>query len=282
WKNKSEVYHINYGKLSDGSTLYSFTNISDYEETKQLLYNLLVLLFVVTVILIVGAAYYIAIKPVRAYEEMLDQHKAFIQNASHELKTPIASMSLGVDYINAADGSKLSEKSQNALTKMKKEIYYAQSLIIKTLNIEESKKQIENINISKIIDDIIEQQYNLQGVHIQKNYKPSLLHKIDSVIFTQMVTILVDNAIKHNDQSVQVEVSAWKSKEDLTIVVQDNGIGIQREQVEKIFNRHYKVNKASDGSGIGLDILKNLVSEVNGTLEVQSEPNNKTRFILNL
>lgn len=265
-----------------GQKLYSFTNITDYEETKQLLNNLLVLLFIVTVILIVGAAYYIAIKPVRAYEAMLVQHKEFIQNASHELKTPIASLSLGIDYINALEGNSLTEQSRNSLKKMKSEISYAQSLIVKTLNIEINKQTTSTIDISQLLDDVIEQQNGLNDIRIQKDYKDGILYNIDSVIFTQMITILVDNAIKHNESNIQLRISARKTKKGLKVDVEDNGKGIQQDQLNKIFDRYYKVNKEEDGSGIGLHILKSIVSEVNGTISVESSPNKKTRFILNL
>lgn len=119
-------------------TIYSITDVSDYEETKDLLYNLMLFLMLFTLILIVGAAYYLAIKPIRAYEEMLQEHQTFIQNTTHEMKTPIASVSLGIDYIKALE-SDLSEQSLQSLTKMKQEINYMQSLISKTLNISSEK-----------------------------------------------------------------------------------------------------------------------------------------------
>ncbi|KAA1039563.1 HAMP domain-containing histidine kinase [Macrococcus equipercicus] len=281
WKHHHFYYQIDKGLLNDGSMVYSLSDSSDYEETKILLYNLLLVLLLITLVLIVGAAYYLAIKPVRAYELMLERHRVFIQNASHEMKTPLASVSLGIDYVNALEGTHLSDGSKNALSKMKNEVRYLQSLITRTLNIRQEDDAVMMINAAEVLDELIEQQNDLYAVKVRPAYEHPLYYMIAPDKLKQMVTILLDNAVKHNSPEVSIELLA-KVEGGLRIEVLDNGQGIDAKRIERIFDRYYRGNPSIDGSGIGLTLLKELVTEMGGTIEVKSELNKKTSFILNL
>lgn len=277
YEGSAGVFNINKDSVNR-QTIYSITDVSDYEETKDLLYNLMLFLMLFTLLLIVGAAYYLAIKPIRAYEEMLQEHQTFIQNTTHEMKTPIASVSLGIDYIKALEPD-LSELSLQSLTKMKQEINYMQSLISKTLNIS-SKEDAVPVNIIPILNYTIKQFENLFQIKVERIYETSIIYAVDEEDIKQIMTILLDNAIKHNDSLVSISVKAIIKEKRLVLEVADNGVGIRQDQIPFVFNRYYRGNNETEGSGIGLDILKVIVKQYSGTIEVQSEQNKQTKFIL--
>ncbi|TDM05211.1 sensor histidine kinase [Macrococcus lamae] len=281
WNVEGYNFQINSGKLQDGSRVYSLLDMSDYEETKTLLLNLLLVLMVLTLILSLGAAYYIAVKPIRAYEKMLAEHRKFIQNASHELKTPIAAISLGVDYVKALDSAHLSAGSKEALEKIKNEVNYTQQLIVKTLHIA-ADEDIRLIDVAEVLNDVVKQQQSLQGADITAHYEQPLEYRASPVVVKQMVTILIDNAVKHNDRDIQINVAAEKNKEGLRIEVSDNGRGIEARHINRIFDRYYRGDTRAAGTGIGLALLKDLVQQAGGTIEVKSQQNKKTSFILKI
>ncbi|MGV2929089.1 HAMP domain-containing sensor histidine kinase [Macrococcus capreoli] len=279
YEGTSGIFYIIKDRM-DQKTIYSITDVSDYEETKDLLYNLMLFLMLFTLLFIVGAAYYLAIKPIRAYEEMLRSHQTFLQNTTHEMKTPIASVSLGIDYIKALEPN-LTDKSLQSISKMKQEIQYIQSLISKTLNIS-SKIDRVAVNIIPILDYTIEQFENLFQMKIERNYDASIIYTVNEDDIKQIMTILLDNAIKHNCQLVDIRVKAMIKEQHLILEVIDNGIGIQQDQIPFIFDRYYRGNTGIEGSGLGLDILKLIIKQYNGTIEVQSEQYKQTKFILTL
>lgn len=279
WKTNGNHLQVESGLLNNGRTLYSLTDMTDYEETKTLLFNILTGLMFLTFLLSIGTAYYIAVKPIRVYEKMLKQHKEFIQDASHEMKTPLAAISLGVDYIKALDGTNISDHSKNSLNKIKEEIQYVQSLISNILQTETSE-EIKSVDVARILDGVIEQQKQLNNVDIIRVYNQPLNYQISEVLLKQMMTLLIDNAIKHNHSDVKVTVRATLVSERLVIEVSDNGRGIDAQHMERIFDRYYRGNTSAVGSGIGLSLLKNLVQQTGGTLEVKSEKDKKTSFVL--
>ena len=97
----------------------------------------------------------------------------------------------------------------------------------------------------------------------------------------QLLVILVDNALKFTDVGGEISISCVKNASSIVLAVEDNGIGIPKEDIPKIFNRFYQVEKSrttNEGSGLGLSIAKWIVDTHQGTIKVTSEPHKKTRF----
>ena len=93
--------------------------------------------------------------------------------------------------------------------------------------------------------------------------------------------ILIDNALKFTDVGGEIRLSCVKTASSIVLAVEDNGIGISKEDIPKIFDRFYQVEEsrtANEGSGLGLSIAKWIVEAHQGTIKVTSEPNKKTRF----
>lgn len=97
-----------------------------------------------------------------------------------------------------------------------------------------------------------------------------------------MINILLENAFHHNSEEVQVSLSVFETINGIQIEVYDNGKGISKSDQNKIFQRFYQVDNNNKGSGIGLSLLENIVSQYNGTIDVQSQLEKGTKFIIKL
>ncbi len=100
--------------------------------------------------------------------------------------------------------------------------------------------------------------------------------------YNQMIINLVDNAIKYTELNGVVNIRTKQDKNNILFWVEDTGVGISKEHLDRIFERFYRVDKARSraegGTGLGLAIVKHIVLSINGTIEVESEPKKGTKF----
>ena len=110
--------------------------------------------------------------------------------------------------------------------------------------------------------------------------------KADRNMFTVMLSNIFDNGIKYNKQGGSLEVTVSEKRKNAVITVKDTGIGIPKEQQERIFERFYRGDKSrSDkikGTGLGLSIVKHSVMHMGGTVKVESEPDAGTTFTVEI
>lgn len=116
-KSNKGIFDVKKKVISNQRTLYSLTNIKDFYETKQVLINVLTIGFVFVFILMIMLAYYLARQSVKAYEQLMNEQQLFVQNASHEIKTPIASFLLSTQYLEMIEGHNISIESKQTFNK---------------------------------------------------------------------------------------------------------------------------------------------------------------------
>lgn len=209
----------------------------------------------------------------------------FIQDAKHELKTPIASIKGLSELIlihNITDLDKIYE-FVNLINKENERL----SSIINNLTMEPiTKVEFGPVNLNKTILEVaaIFESFNLNN-NIKLNINTTFKEDIYSneKIIKQILNNLLENAYKYTDQGF-ININLFEQDDDVIIEVQDSGIGIASEEVENIFNRFYRVDKSrtrrSGGSGLGLSIVKELVTKINAEIEVISEEQAGTIFRL--
>ncbi len=104
--------------------------------------------------------------------------------------------------------------------------------------------------------------------------------------YNQMIINLVDNAIKYTEPNGYVSIGTKQDKGNIVFWVEDTGVGISEEHLDRIFERFYRVDKARSraegGTGLGLAIVKHIVLSINGKIEVKSEPKKGTKFIVKI
>ena len=228
------------------------------------------------------------IKPV---EKAWNQQKEFIANASHELKTPLTVISTNTDVVLSYPEDTV-ESQTKWLNYIKNETVRMSKLVNNLLCIAKyDAKRIETasekIDLSNIVETI-----SLQYEPLAFENKKTLITDIDSGIqilgdddkIKQVVNILMDNALKYSLPDGTIKLSLKRIKQSsVCLTVSNTSENIEQEQLDKIFDRFYRVdtsrNRKTGGSGLGLNIAKTIVENHKGTINVVNK-DNITSFIV--
>lgn len=213
-------------------------------------------------------------------QENIDKQKQFISDASHELKTPITVISSFANLLRRR-GIKDEEIAKEAIETIHSEAHRMQDLTQTLLSLAESE-HLKDIKMKPV--DLVA-LCNTTILQLQKVYKREfILNEDKQPIFIkgnelkikQVIIIFLDNALKYSTEKIEIKIESDQSNAILRI--KDNGIGIKEEELENIFERFYRVDKArsrgtSGGTGLGLSIAKNIVKLHNGAIKIYSKEN---------
>lgn len=247
----------------------------------------LILVFFVSVLLAK-----IALNPIQeAWQRQLD----FTADASHELRTPLAVMQTNLEIV--LDNKE--EIVSNQMTWLNNVMYENKRMVtlvddLLTLSRADTNEQmlnIEKFDFPQTIEQTIEPYYSMgekQEVEIAFNNKleNELDFYGDRKRIKQLVIILIDNALKYMNRSGKITVEVDLKGNLIELQVKDTGEGIEKDELKKVFDRFYRVDKASSrnkgGSGLGLAIAKWIVEGHKGIIEVKSEIGKGTDFKIKL
>ncbi|MBQ9967214.1 MAG: HAMP domain-containing histidine kinase [Oscillospiraceae bacterium] len=212
--------------------------------------------------------------------------KQFVSDASHELKTPLASIKLLSDSIlqNEMDAETMREfvtdigNEADRLTRLTQDLLAISKAEMVT-------REHEVVDLAQVISKVFKMLVSLadvRGIRLTCNMeKTSTVLTVEDDMY-QIVYNLVENAIKYNHDEGLVHVDLRQGEEDVILTVEDTGIGIPEEALEHIFERFYRVDKARSraqgGSGLGLSIVQELVGRNYGHIEVARREEGGTRF----
>lgn len=227
--------------------------------------------------------------------KMIEQiRKDFVANVSHELRTPLTALKGSTELL--LDGAyKNTEECKKFLKIMDKQLQNIQNLITDMLllaSVEDSRSSLrrEAVNLETFVSDMLlvveplarKKQQNLNVVLPET----PLYLNIDPGQVTDALINLLDNAIKYTDENGTVDLIVQNSEEGIQFEVRDNGPGIPKDQLSRIFERFYRVDKSRSkemgGTGLGLAIAKHAIENHGGTITVQSEPGRGTTFQVRL
>ncbi|MCW3462457.1 sensor histidine kinase [Chitinophaga nivalis] len=216
----------------------------------------------------------------------------FINNMTHELKTPIATVSAAVEALQNFNALNDQRKTQTYLDISKNELQRLSDLVEKVLHIAaEEKEDIELFREPTDLDEVID---NILSNHQLKALKPLQLRYdnnlsgqtvfVDKGHLSNAINNLVDNAIKYSGEQVQLYIHTSIENKMLKIRVKDNGIGIPRVYLENIFDKFFRVPTGNlhnvKGFGLGLSYVKKIVEMHGGSIRVHSEPEKGTEFMI--
>ncbi|MBM7631803.1 two-component system histidine kinase PnpS [Geomicrobium sediminis] len=219
--------------------------------------------------------------------------KDFVANVSHELKTPVTSLKGFAETL--LDGSHEEETIRlQFLHIIEKESSRLQELIEDLLELSRIEHHSFELNVmplelSEVTNEVVhllEEKANDKEITIHVSCEGSTKMDGDIARIKQVLINLITNAIVYTQQGGKVCVKTIEKAEEVAIVVQDNGIGIDEESLPRIFERFYRVDRArsrnSGGTGLGLAIVKHLVEAQHGRIDVNSIVGKGTSFTITL
>jgi len=232
-------------------------------------------------------------------QKLISLQEEYIANISHELKTPLNVIFSGIQlfqmYCHKGSLDEKTESINRYLDSMKLNSYRLNKLInniVDSSKIEAGffKLNQSNNNIVEVVEEIVMSITNvtdIKGIHI--TFDTDIEEKIiacDPEKIERIVLNLISNAIKFSDEGDEIFVNFKDKNEFVEISVKDNGIGIKEKDLETIFNRFKQVDKSlsrnSEGSGIGLNLVKSIVELHGGSIYAESEFGKGSKFIVTI
>lgn len=281
--NSHNIKPRDIGNLYTSKYLFSFNHqneliiINNTRVRNFLISNIVksIVLFIVIELIILYASYMLTKWLIKPVEESFQKQKQFIYDASHELKTPLAII------MASAETYEDNPKEKKWLNNIKEESNRMNNLVLKLLDLSKTEDLKDNViyskvNLSKIINNkamsfeslMFENKLSLV-TEIEKNIE----FECDQDKIKELLSILIDNAIKHGYEDSEIKVRLYLEKNNINLEVINRGDAIDSEDKIKILERFYRVDKArnrSDGRyGLGLAIAKNIVEAHNGNITVE-------------
>ncbi|MBC6314580.1 HAMP domain-containing sensor histidine kinase [Listeria grandensis] len=225
-------------------------------------------------------------------ERSFEQQKQFVEDASHELRTPVQIMEGHLKLLNRwgkDDPAVLDESLNASLTELER----MKKLVQEMLDLSRAEQISQTKELQLVcVNDVLEQvRRNFEVMHEDftftlKEDDKDLHALIQHNHLEQILIIISDNAVKYSGDSKQIEMYIGKDQDKINVSVKDYGVGISKDEIDKVFNRFYRVDKARSrevgGNGLGLAIAKELVSGYLGSIQAQSEDSVATTITITL
>lgn len=230
----------------------------------------------------------IAVQDISNIKRLENMRSQFVANVSHELKTPLTSIkgfTETLKYVEDEETRKkfldIIEKEADRLGRLINDI-----LILSKIESDISGEEDEFLP-NKVVDDVINMVKVLadnKNIIIELDERNNDLLFGDKDRFLQLVLNIVENSIKYSNEGSKVKISSFTNGDNYNLIVEDNGIGIPKEDIPRIFERFYRVDKArkSGGTGLGLAIVKHIVKTFNGNIKVESVLGVGSKFIIQI
>jgi signal transduction histidine kinase len=228
-----------------------------------------------------GASIYIIFRQKQLSELKTD----FINNMTHELKTPVATISLATemlskekvlnDRVRIANYTEIiNEENKRLGNNIEKVLQVAQ------LDKEETRIQKEVIDLNEILDDVVKKfqlrfEDNNATVSYNKYANETLIFG-DKIHITNVFSNLIDNALKYRrEEDLCIDINTFNKQDSIVVSIKDNGIGMSKSNLKKIFTQFYRIPTGNihnvKGFGLGLSYVKSMIETHNGTVDVDSE-----------
>ncbi|HNP53936.1 MAG TPA: HAMP domain-containing sensor histidine kinase [Ferruginibacter sp.] len=245
--------------------------------------------------LIITAAFFITIRTLLKQKKLSEIKSDFINNMTHEFKTPLATISLAVDALKNEKVSNDKEKMAYFTNIIKEENRRMNKQVETILQAALLDKQEVQLNIKKLpAHDMIRVALNNIALPLQEKggsleveltaSKDTI--EADEVHFTNIINNLLDNAIKYSKENPLIHLSTSNQGNQLKIRIEDNGIGMNKETLNRIFEKFYRAHTGNihnvKGFGLGLSYVKTMVDAHQGQIRAESTPGKGSIFTLSI
>lgn len=286
-KEKGTYNNMMYDVTSDGlNIIVTAVDVSGDLSLFHSLVKVSIFVILFSVIFVFIFSYYLSKWAIKPVEVSFDNQKRFISDASHELKTPLAVISANADVLETEIGENIWLKNIKNQSALMTDLVY---------------DLLDLAKLDEIKDSLPMKTFDLSGAVLNKTLEfectafenhRELKEDIDeNISFTgnedaikHLISILIDNAIKHSDKNGVVEVSLKSTGNRKILSVYNTGNGIKDSEKDKIFNRFYRSDqsrsKETGGYGLGLSIAKTIVETHKGKIYVEGEEGKWIKFIV--
>jgi two-component system sensor histidine kinase SenX3 len=215
----------------------------------------------------------------------------FVANISHELKTPVGALSILADTIRDEDDLKVIHRLSSKMVKESNRMAKTIDDLLELSRIELDGSVVpEPVSIFSVVAESIDRMAYFAaqaGIGIVSQLpEDDCVVKVDRLQLVSAVSNLIDNAVKYSEKGDKVTVCVAPLEETVDISVSDEGIGIPQSDIDRIFERFYRVDRArsrgTGGTGLGLSIVRHVVNNHGGTVNVTSQEGEGSTFVLTL
>ncbi|WP_313019974.1 HAMP domain-containing sensor histidine kinase [Macrococcoides bohemicum] len=257
-------------KLYNKEVVYIYTIFETTESYHSLsqLKNVLIGLTIIYIFLILLMTYFFSKKAMAPLEYAVERQKQFVQDASHELKTPLAVIKAGTEVIEQFDGDALSDVGKEMMSDIKQEVNRMNLLVTDLLSLTrlDQPMQLDDIDLSTLLIESIAYFNRTTDLTIESNIVANSIIKGNAQKLQQAISILFENAIKYgNHPAVTITLS------DKQLIFSDNGPGVKQEDLAHLFERFYRGDATKTGSGIGLALFKEIMDQHQAIVSVKND-----------
>jgi two-component system, OmpR family, phosphate regulon sensor histidine kinase PhoR len=287
---------VNWFRWEGNNYKLSFEYFIDFSDKQKMLLKETSVSFLLSIlsILVVIIIFIVTYRNLREEKRLSDLKTDFINNMTHELKTPLSTITVAGKTLEIEQIRKNEEKILETARLIGKQSIHLNQLINMILEIsmwERTQFELDKkaVDIEEVMNDIIEsfrsgcgncasieKKYNFNGVKVD----------LDSVYFTTMINNLLSNAVKYSERDPEITVEGFHTSEGITISVADNGIGINKIDQKHIFDKFYRASTGNihkfKGLGLGLYYVKRIAQAHGGDVSVNSKPGKGSTFTIKL
>ena len=278
--------------LSDSEMLIVCNDLSRQNELLQSQLYIFLLVGLCCALLSFAASFFMANKAIAPIRKALKNQKNFVSDASHELRTPLTIIQTNLDILKGANSKETIDENTHWIHNIQEETIRMSQLINSLLFLAraDAKQQLlsmKKIRIDELIIDTLKSiQLLAEKKSLRLNYSSFTPTTIlaDEPKIRQVLTIILDNAIRHTDTNGIITTKLTISYDKCIITINDTGEGIAKHHLPKLFDRFYQVDESrhKGGSGLGLSLAKWIIEQHDGSITIDSQLKEGTTVIIKL
>ncbi len=265
----------------------------DFTKKQQIIFGEMigVLVLITLSILIISFVFYFTIRNLMKQKKISDLKSDFINNMTHELKTPLSTISLASHGLSNDEMRKDDKKIKELAQIIHRQNKHLTQIIDQILDVSVWEKKGMNLDLKSIdiIQFLNEKIDSYRMVHDEVDFKISIPKKtiymlVDTFQLSIALNNLLDNAVKYKRDSLKLMIDLVEDSDKIILKISDNGLGISDDDQKHIFNKFYRVDNSSvhntKGLGLGLFYVRNIIEAHNGQIWLESELKKGTTFFI--